>query len=293
MRPFIERARKSPFIHFFDKTPRGIVCPHFWVLVHGNNCPYGCAYCFLQLTLRYQPEPVVYVNRPRMMREIAEFLLRREPGVLSAGDLSDSLAYDPQTQLAPALIEAFRAQSRHYLLLLTKSTNIENLLAVAPTPQVIVSFSLNAPEVSARFERGAPGSLERLAAARRLREAGWRVRVQLNPILPVAGWQRMYRDFVTRVIAEADPERITAGSLRYFPALPRYAVDDPELWGMAPTRDGTDGRFRLPVPIRHEAYALVRGLLPPSTDFGICKETESVWRRLGMDSASCRCNCAL
>jgi len=39
---FVLRKRHTAFIHYFDKTPEGIICPHFWVLAFANGCPFAC-----------------------------------------------------------------------------------------------------------------------------------------------------------------------------------------------------------------------------------------------------------
>lgn len=298
--PFLQRPRKSKFISYFDKTPPGIVCPHFWILAHANNCPYACDYCYLQLTFRFRPEPMVFTNREDMMWEIRQFLDRPEPSLLNAGEICDALAFDPHTKLSPVLVEAFRNQARHILLLLTKSTSIENLLDLTPTPQVIVSFSLNASRVSELFEHGSPGPLQRLGAAAQLAKLGWRIRLRIDPIIPIPDWQDHYRSLMDEIFAQlpdrsgqAIPERITVGSLRFFPALLRYAKKKPELFGLATSQEGADGRFRLPPEQRLEAYSLIRSARPEGVEFGLCKETEALWRAMAMDASAPACNCAL
>src|SRR4030042_255837 len=83
---YLERKRYSNFIHFFDKTPEGIVCPHFHILAHANGCPYAHQYCYLNLTLRHYPEATVFSNTARMFQEIRDWLLTEsKPSVLNCG----------------------------------------------------------------------------------------------------------------------------------------------------------------------------------------------------------------
>src|SRR3989337_4516001 len=92
------RPRKSFFIHYFDKTPPGIVCPHYYVLSHANGCAYSCDYCYLNLTFRGLKAPVIFSNLHRLKRDVEAWLIcTRKPNVLSAGELSDSLLFDPVT----------------------------------------------------------------------------------------------------------------------------------------------------------------------------------------------------
>ena len=80
----MQRKRKSPFIRYFDKTPPGIVCPHYYLLAHANGCPYECAYCYLSLTFR-QKKCEWFTNLGDMESDIRAWLFGvGEPSLLSA-----------------------------------------------------------------------------------------------------------------------------------------------------------------------------------------------------------------
>ena len=144
--------------------------------------PFNCQYCYLRLTLGIYKGPVVFTNPwPEVERQLEKI----PAGVFSTGELADSLAITPPL-LKPA-IEYFRRQKDKFLFLTTKSTNIELLLGMRPTPQVWISFSVNAVKTWELFEKNTPHPDERLAAAWRLKEAGWRVRIRIDPIIPEVG----------------------------------------------------------------------------------------------------------
>jgi spore photoproduct lyase len=288
-KPFAERVRKSPFIRLFDKTPPGIICPHFYILAHANRCPYACDYCYLNLTFRHWPKPTVFSNTDKMLGEVEKFLKRSEPSVLNAGELSDALAWDRYTGLSRMLIPLFRKQSRHIILFLTKSTEITNLLKMEPTPQAVISFSINAPEVAKRFEHKSPPPLERLEAARRLKDAGWRVRIRIDPIIPIADWQKHYLE-IADALNQLQPERVTLGTIRYFAALPNYAEGNRAVFKFATSKEGTDKRLRLTENDRIKIYSLLVSRLQ-TPQIALCKETEAVWEALPI--VPCKCNCAI
>jgi len=190
------------------------VCNRFYQLILSNGCPFACQYCYLRLTLGRNRSPVVFTNP---WPEVERQLERIPTGVFSTGELADSLAITPPL-LKPA-IEYFRRQRAKFLFLTTKSTNIEWLLGIKPTKQVWISFSLNAVRTWELFEKNTPHPDERLAAAWRLKESGWRVRVRIDPIIPEIGIES-YKEIVGQVRALA-PERVTLGVLKQFPRLPR------------------------------------------------------------------------
>lgn len=287
---YLLRKRYSNFIHFFDKTPPGIVCPHFFILAHANGCPYECQYCYLSLTLRHYPEPTVFSNTARMFQEVREWLLAEDrPSVLNCGELSDGLAWDDSTELSRNLIPLFAAQNRHQLLFLTKSTNISNLLEMTPCPQVVVSFSINAEEVARRYEKKSPPPLKRLEAACRLREAGWRVRVRLDPIIPIENWETHYRE-IAAAINPVQPEVVTLGTLRFFKTLPNFARHGQEVFRYGTDHQDPDGRLRLAPELRLAIYRLLLETLT-CAKIGLCKETISVHEQLGLPGEKQSCNC--
>jgi hypothetical protein len=55
------------------------------------------------------------------------------------GEMLDSLALDHITNLTTMLVPFFAGLSRGFLILLTKSSNIDNLLAVEPNDKTVVS----------------------------------------------------------------------------------------------------------------------------------------------------------
>lgn len=272
----IRRERKSPFVRLFDKTPPDVLCPHFYELILSNGCPFNCSYCYLQLTFRGQTQPTLFCNPwPTVQRELDSL----SSGIFSTGELADSLAIVPP--LLEAALEYFPKQSKKYLLLLTKSTNIEFLLDRHPNPQVIVSFSLNASPISKEFEKGAPNPDRRLKAARELKRMGWRVRIRLDPIILENGIG-VYEN-ICRKIADLEPELVTIGTLRQYPGLYRFARFAPRK-GLH--RAG-DGRMRYPHTARVKTYKQIQkwlGFQP-----ALCKETKDMWKTLGWRFQGCNC----
>ncbi|WP_309491851.1 SPL family radical SAM protein [Candidatus Hecatella orcuttiae] len=283
---FRRRKRQSPFIRLFNKAPAGILCPNFWLLAWADGCPYQCTYCFLQGTFRGQVEPVVFINLNDLFRELDSWLKADgAPRLLNAGELTDSLAIT--TYVAEKLVERFGKQSRHKLLLLTKSDGVNALLSLPHRGQTILSFSLNPPTVAKRFELGAPPPWHRLDAATAAKKAGYPVRIRVDPMIPVEGWREAYTELADR-ISRLRPERVTLGSLRFFPIVPAHSRRDKSVFSYGGERSG-DGRIRVPRDTRMEMYRLMVERLE-DVPVGLCKETVDVVKALGLPN---KCNCVL
>ena len=309
----IERARRSEFLHLFTKTPRGIVCPHFFVLSHANGCPFqpGCLYCYLWNTFRTYDKNQIFSNIGDMEEEVKRHLQNVvEPSMINTGELSDSLVWEKRRPIMPGLIELFRGQKLHQLLLLTKSDMVEPFAKIKPADTIIFSFSVNRPDAARDFEPGVPSPERRLAAAAILQANGWRIRLRLDPMmrLPREKWVdtiKAYVAFAGKIASTVKPERITLGTIRFFQNLPNCTPEGSEkIFALAWDQGDPDRRRRYPLKDRVEIYSEVvlafRKLLP-EVEIGLCKETESawemVWETMGKPKwfsyRDPKCNCAI
>jgi spore photoproduct lyase len=274
----LARERKSGFIRFFDGTD-GLVCNQFYRLILSNGCPFNCRYCYLRLTLGGNRGPVVFTNPwPEVERQLEKI----PAGVFSTGELADSLAVTPPL-LKPAL-NYFSGQPDKFLCLTTKSTNIQPLLKMRPTPQVWISFSVNASETWELFEKDTPHPEARLAAARHLMDAGWRVRVRIDPIIPEVGIHR-YRE-IAGAVRDLAPERVTLGVLKQFPRVPRGRGEGPWRW----LAKSPNGLRRYPDRLKARIFQQMAewlGFQP-----AVCRETPGLWEELGWKPQGCNCTAA-
>lgn len=284
-------------IVYFSKTPFDIICPHFWELRWAFGCPFECAYCYLQGTGRGKKSPKF---RPitKVIKAIAKAFkhsyFQNHPSIFNSGELSDSLMNPSNMK---QIADLFETQDRHKLLLLTKSSNVDWLVK-QPRKQTIVSFSMNASEVSKRWEKKAPLPEKRIEAAKQLIEAGYEVRIRIDPIFPIESWQKHYEDLIYLLFSTlpSDPNRITLGTPRGLAKTLIFAKD--RSWEKIAFTDKPEysgwGK-KAPISIRKEIYRYFFDKME-SVGFekkriSLCKETRLMWQELGLNAGSCRCNC--
>ena len=293
--PCTTRERKTSFVDIFRTTPTDTVCPNFYVLSHANGCMFvpHCSYCYLKSSFWYLPGEQVFTNVEKMLDDTRRWLMRDdlESFMLNTGNLSDSLNFEGIRPLVPRLVELFRTEAegkgrRHSLLLVTKGGPKEcrPLFELRPCRSVVVSFSVNHPGAARRYESGAAAVGERMEAARQLKDAGWRVRVRIDPMF--VGYD--YRDVIGQVRG-LGPERVTLGCLRAEPHLLRMvnhglfsALEPPE-------EKGGLARYRLAA--RLALYRPAVEALKDTCPVGLCEETRDVWDALGLDADAQSCNC--
>jgi spore photoproduct lyase len=292
-----EKPNIDGIIVYFAKTPFDIVCPHFWELRWAFGCPFDCAYCYLQGTGRgkkspkYRPILGVIKAIDKAFRD--DYFLKH-PSIFNSGELSDSLMNPTNMK---QIVDFFETQERHKLLLLTKSANV-TWLSQKTRKQTIASFSINAAEVSQKWEKKAPPPQQRIEAAKRLIESGYEVRIRIDPIFPVENWQRYYENLVYSIFSTlpSDPERITLGTPRGLSKTLIFAKDRSwEITAFTENPERSGWGKKAPTNIRKEIYTFffdkLQSLGFDKGKIAICKETRSIWNELSMEPKDCRCNC--
>ena len=296
-RRMVVMERRAPFLMACPAGSSEFACCGYLVLVLASNCPMDCSYCFLQEYLADNPGFQVYANYADAFDEL-ERATRRAPGRalrVGTGELADSLAFDRMTDISRDLVEFCAARAGVLLELKTKTDEIDNLLAVDPRGRTLVSWTLSPPRVFASSEKGTAAPAARLAAARSVLEAGYKVGFHLDPVIAYQDAERDYLTLLDDLFDAISPARIafiSLGGLRMTPALRTTArrrhPHDPLLCGeevLAP-----DGRYRTFTPLR---AALLRALerriaaANPAITRYLCMEPPSIHRRvLGQAPAS-------
>jgi len=303
-----ETTRDGQILTRFAKTPHpekpsDVVCPHFMELKWGTGCRFNCAWCYLQGTLAKMPEgKKPHFKEPsRIGNALTAFFSASEAldlkhEVINAGELCDSLMGEYQAKpFSQYLFDLFGTQTRHRVLLLTKDTKIEHILAAEATKIAIIAFTLNADPVARRWEKGARRVDERIAAAKRVADAGYPVRLRIDPIMPIPEWKDAYHKLIDDIAAafpqKSNLKRVTIGFPRGLDSTLKNAKD--KSWATQLTEDSNWGK-RLPHATRLEAASDIVDYLSnclPKVSVGLCKETVQLWEALGMDWRKIECNC--
>jgi len=295
-----QQVGDGSIIKRFDKTPppikqTNVICPHFLELKWAYGCPFDCAWCYLKGTFRFLPtrtRPVIK-DYEKIESHTRRFLSEvMTPEILNTGEIADSLMWENSGKpFSKFIIPMFEEQDRHKILLVSKSDNVKNLLEIDPHNQVVVSFSLNADEVAQRWERGAPSVNRRIEAGRKLSQAGYEVRIRIDPIVPVPDWRTHYTNLVDQIFTNFVPARITLGSLRGLQSTINGATD--RSWQEYLKENSNWGK-KVEFNTRCEMYATIIDLVKQRYNYkevALCKETLAVWAKLGMDYRKIKCNC--
>jgi spore photoproduct lyase len=282
-------------------------CPGPRKITPITGCPFRCTYCFLQGTFRAaHPRKKFNLNTDRLIKQLDRDIEKRSAAgitqVYHMGELQDSLAFDYIFPLTKLLVPYF-AEKDARLMLLTKSDCVDNLLSLEHKRHTIVSWSINSDYVTKNVEHDSATLDERISAAKKVQKAGYPIRFRFDPLLRIPGrkWKRDYQGMLNKVFAELKPERVTLGSLRYHPII--KAISDQRFHSNLFKNQGisdnmnTDHRYRYEDKKRLEMYQYVVDGIKKRSDceIALCKETEEVWKALGLNfqRSPPKCHCYL
>jgi spore photoproduct lyase len=308
----------SSFVGFYDGHPdrfaennfpdksafSDVHClPYYKLVPISNGCPYYCTYCYLAYVYRkFSPFIKINVNYEKMFKQIRKTLKLSQGNVcFNMGEMLDSLALDHITNLSKMLIPFFANLPRAYLMLLTKSSNIDNLLTLQPNNQTVISWSLNSQKMIDSFEPGTASLDERISSAKLCQNHGYRIRFRIDPGIIHPGWQSDYTELVKKMMTQTKPENITIGLLRILPGhfnliKQAYTKRGQMLRNYSLAKGASDGKLRFESQKRIEFYSFLTDVIHSfnkNASVSLCRETPDVWNALKTRCRLNQCNCVI
>lgn len=266
----------------------GMVCCQYFVINLGIGCLYDCHYCYLQNFMN-QPLITVFGNINQILDEIYKKIYKKNFHFrIGTGEYSDSLALDPIFEISPILIEFFSKLENATLELKTKSNCVEHLLNLDHKRKTVISWSMNPQNIIEEIEPGTASLEERLIAAKKAEEAGYKIGFHLDPMIYEPNWEENYKNLLDRIFDTIDLNSIAWISLGTF----RYSSGQKEVMQKRFPFDnltkaemvvGSDGKYRYYKQIRYEMYSKIKEYIQkkdPKLFFYLCMETQYMWDKV-------------
>lgn len=260
------------------------VCCGLKVINVAENCTLGCSYCVLQAFYDDRTIRITSNLRERLLQLEREQL---EPGRryrIGTGEYSDSLLWGNAEGLLDDLIGFARRNPCVCLELKTKSIRVDPLLerrADIPA-NLVVSWSVNPQHLIRAEEQRTPALEQRLAAARRLADAGVLVGFHLHPMVRYEGCEADYPEMMRTLTAMFDPEEVlwlSQGTLNFVRGhREKLQVNHPDSKLLrTPLVKSQQGKWGYPTDQRIALYRLIEDAFDPWRD--------KVFRYLCMEGA--------
>lgn len=291
----LSQGKKTLYLTVFKGTfikpcpcTKGVVCCRYFFLNSQTGCALDCSYCILQEYLN-RPFLTVYVNIADMFQSLDVFFENNtQPLRIGTGELTDSLAIDSITNLSSYLIPYFSDKKHAYLELKTKSTEIENLLAIPDHGgRTVISWSIN-PQVLCAENEKAASLRERLEAASLCEKNNYPLGFHIDPIVHFPNWREEYRRLIEELFSTVNGESIrwiSMGSLRFSPSIipivkSRFPGSKIFLGELFPS---FDGKMRYLFRVRAMMYRFILDCVrefDESVPVYLCMENSSMWKEI-------------
>ncbi len=269
---------------FFKSCPctKGALGCGYHILNLGFGCIFDCNYCFLQGYVN-SPGIILPANIDSFFEKLGGY---KKAGMrIGTGEFSDSLALDEITQYSIPIVEFFRKQENVTFEFKTKSVNIKNILEARHAGNIVISWSLNPQSVIDENEFLTPSLKQRLTAALRCVETGYRVGFHFDPVIYFDGWEKEYALLIDNLFTKINPKHIawiSIGTFRFSPGLkqviekrfPENSILNEELL------PGFDNKLRYPYQLRRGIYQKMVEMLSKHSsklNLYLCMEDISMW----------------
>jgi spore photoproduct lyase len=217
------------------------------------------------------------------------------------GEMLDSLALDHITKLTTELIPFFGSLSKGYLMLLTKSSNIDNLLKLEPHNKIVASWSLNSEQMINQYEKGTASLDERIEAAQKCQSKGYRIRLRIDPGIYYPDWQKGYSELIEKSLSVIEPENITLGMLRLLPghfhlAESTYGNNANNLLNNHFVKGASDGKLRYSREMLTTFYSFLIDTIHSfnkNVSISLCRETPEICCIFKNQCEPQKCNCQI
>lgn len=176
---------------------------HFYYASMMMNCIYNCAYCYLQ-GLYPSANIVAFVNPEDYFPAVEEAL----PSYVSISYDGDLLALEDIFGYGALWSDFARNHPDLTLELRTKSANFKAIAHVPPVDNMILSWTVSPQTIIDDYESGAPSLTSRIGSIKAAIEKGWPVRLCMDPILPVTGWESFMEEMLDQLAAAINPAQL-------------------------------------------------------------------------------------
>ena len=200
------------------------VCRCAWRLNIMHGCPHRCCYCGLGKLV------TALVNIDDYLVKLDE-LVKKNPWQTTYmyDDIAEAFALEPEQGGAAGLVEFFARLEERYLIVHTKSANVDFLEGLDHNGHTIIVWSLTPRTQSHVLERVAGTMEERIEAARRCQQWGYTIRYKFKPIIPVRGWRDEIAETVALLFERSQPDVISLFTLAWMKYEDLIKCVDPDL----------------------------------------------------------------
>lgn len=158
------------------------------------GCSGKCEYCYLNTRFGNKPYTTIYVNVDEILQKAKHYIDNGKPELtlFEAAATSDPIPFEEFTGTLYKTIEFIGNEKYGRLRFVTKFTNVDNLLKAKHNGHTTIRFSINTRKVIDEYEHGTSNLSERIEAARKILDSGYRLGFIIGPVILYKNWEDEY-----------------------------------------------------------------------------------------------------
>lgn len=170
------------------------------------NCIYNCEYCYLR-GLYSSSNIVIFVNIEDFFEEINRTIKDKRAYICISYD-SDILAFENIAGFVRKWINFVKKHNNLLIEIRTKSSNFRSIKDLEIPANIIFAWTLSPQKIIDDFEHKTPSLTARLNDIKLAISKGLKVRISLEPIMKVKGFEAIYGEFIDKVFTEIPAEAV-------------------------------------------------------------------------------------
>ncbi len=193
-------------------------------------------------------------------------------------------------EFSPMIINFFRKYPEIIFEFKTKSNNVENIIKTAPAQNVVIAWSLNPQSFIDKNEFYSASLFQRIEAAKKCVEAGYKVAFHFDPVVCYEGWDKEYHEVIDILFDNIKAEYIkwiSLGTFRFSRNLKKIIENR---FSESEILDGElvigfDGKLRYSDSVRINIYKNMISWIKNRTTctfIYLCMENKNVWKECSL-----------
>lgn len=149
-----------------------------------SGCMGMCEYCYLNTQMGKRPYIKIYANSDEILAKADAYIEARLPEItiFEGAATSDPLALEPYTHVLEDAILHFAKTKQGRFRFVSKYTDVDSLLPLEHNNHTEIRLSLNIESIIKSYEHRTSSLKQRIAALKRLTEAGYPTGIIIAPV---------------------------------------------------------------------------------------------------------------
>ena len=206
--------RKEHFLYDGSEFTPSFGNQRFFYNAMALNCPFDCEYCYLQ-GMFPSANAVMFLNNGDYLSATKEEL-KKGPIYLALSYDTDLPAFEYLVPYCKEWLDFAKNEPDLEIEIRTKSRVTEPFENSEVVANAILAWTISPQQIIDSHEPKTAGLKQRLRAAKKVSELGWRLRICIDPILKVPGWKTFYSDLISAISEDLNLENVFDFSLGTF-----------------------------------------------------------------------------